>query len=98
MRTEEQVEEEIEPLVPDFLNNLTRDLKKNHTLLETNSFHDLARFGHKIKGIARPYGFPTLEDLARAFEQACLAQEKSKAHQLYDEMTNYVSKYSQIDH
>jgi len=56
-------------LVPGFLNNREKELAELRAWIEASDFNSLARWGHSVKGISAPYGFPSLGRLAAQFEQ-----------------------------
>lgn len=67
-QTEIKIEEEIMDLIPSFLQSREADFEKLKTFFDRGQYLEMGRIAHTIKGIARPYGFPTLETYARQLE------------------------------
>lgn len=93
LKTEVPVDEDILELVPFFLQSRETDIKKLNSLLSDKNFVEIARISHTIKGIARPYGFPTLEHLARELEDACKKSEENLIRTQVQNIVNYMSAY-----
>src|SRR3989338_2245618 len=74
--TETTVDPDIYELVPGFCESRKKDLQALNTHLSANDFNAIAKIGHTIKGIARPYGFPTLETLIIQLEKAAKASDR----------------------
>ena len=87
--TEIPIESEIEQLVPQFLSSRQLDIEKLSQLIDANDFDQIQRMSHTIVGIARPYGFPTLELMSQTIEKAA----KEKNMQKISEQQALIKKY-----
>jgi HPt (histidine-containing phosphotransfer) domain-containing protein len=92
-KTEVSVEPEISELVPMFLEARVKDVSKLESLAETSNFEEMARICHTIKGIARPYGFPSLEEMAQELEIECKNKNPERAVELLHRMQEFVEIY-----
>ena len=94
-QTEISIEPEIDKLVPGFCAARKKDLENIAVFLSKNDFTSVAKICHTIKGIARPYGFPTLETLARQLETSAKAGDLEMSQQLLDQAKQYLQRYYQ---
>jgi HPt (histidine-containing phosphotransfer) domain-containing protein len=76
--------------LPRFFENRWRDLAKARHFLELNQLTEVARLGHAIKGVARPFGFPELETLAAQLELASEESDASRLAQILDSIENMI--------
>lgn len=93
-RTEVEIDPDIFELVPSFCQNRKDELEELCKNLEDNDFESIARTSHTIKGIARPYGFPTLEDFSRQLETAAKAKDATLCKKIIDQAKAYLTQYT----
>ena len=72
---EQQRPENIQEYLPQFFENRRKDCMKAKLALQEKNYQDVARVGHAIKGVARPFGFPELETMGLKLEEAGLEKE-----------------------
>ena len=92
-RTEVEVDPDILELVPGFCESRKRDLKNLNELLSHHDFTAIAKVSHTIKGVARPYGFPTLENLAVKLEIAAKEGDQAKCIEILNQAHQYFKAY-----
>lgn len=92
--TEIEIEQDIRELVPNFLLARKSDLEKINQSLINQDFAAAAKICHTIKGIAKPFGFPTLEKLVRELELASRAQNIAQAQLISGKINMYLRTYS----
>lgn len=93
-KTEVVVDPEIVDLVPMFIEARKKDVNDLEALAMTSNFEEMARICHTIKGIARPYGFPSLEKLAQELESECKNKNSEHANELLHRMQDFVALYN----
>lgn len=93
-QTEVLIDPEINELVPGFCEARKKDIQNISKLLSENDFGSIAKICHTIKGVSRPYGFPTLENLSRQLETAAKASDGAQSLLLTKQMETYMKKYS----
>lgn len=93
-RTEILIDPELNELVPGFCEARKKDLQDIGQFLSTNDFVSVAKICHTVKGVARPYGFPTLETLSRQLEAAAKSNNSVLSLQLLKEMKSYMENYT----
>ncbi|OFZ32044.1 MAG: hypothetical protein A2622_12500 [Bdellovibrionales bacterium RIFCSPHIGHO2_01_FULL_40_29] len=91
--TETTVDPDIYELVPGFCESRKKDLQALNTHLSANDFNAIAKISHTIKGIARPYGFPTLETLIIQLEKAAKTSDRMTCTKLLTEIDTYFKSY-----
>jgi HPt (histidine-containing phosphotransfer) domain-containing protein len=94
VRTEVEIDADIFEFVPRFFESRKKDIANLEAYLKADDFTSIAKIGHVIKGVSRPYGFPGLESLAVELEKAALSKDKKAATTAFDKMTVYLKKYS----
>jgi HPt (histidine-containing phosphotransfer) domain-containing protein len=72
---EQERPENIQEYLPQFFENRKKDCKKAKLALQEENYQDVARVGHAIKGVARPFGFPELETMGLKLEEAGIEKE-----------------------
>ena len=86
------VDEEIEDLIPGFLENRRKDLIALKEALAKGDHESISRLGHKMKGTGGGYGFDLITDLGQSIEEA--AKEKNndeiqkRIHELFHFLEN----------
>lgn len=92
--SEVDVDEDILELVPGFCESRKKDLKSIGEFLDNNDFIAIAKISHTIKGVARPYGFPTLEANAVSLENAATLSDKVQCLAILKFMNTYLKAYT----
>lgn len=65
-----QVDEDLEDLIPGFLENRNQDVNKLRAELDQNNFVNVTSIGHSIKGVGGGYGFDLMSELGAKIESA----------------------------
>jgi len=93
MTTEIAIDSDINEFVPRFCESRKKDMQNIGVMLATDDFGGIAKIAHVIKGVSRPYGFPTLEKYGVELEKAALSQDKATCQVIYGKMDEYLKKY-----
>ena len=72
------IDQELEAIVPGFLENRRRDAQALETALQQNDLKTIHVIGHRMKGDGGGYGFDAISEIGAALEQAA-AQENLDA-------------------
>ncbi|HEY8270529.1 MAG TPA: Hpt domain-containing protein [Pseudobdellovibrionaceae bacterium] len=89
IKTEIDIDADIIEMVPDFCQARNADFENIAQYLKTKNFTAIAEISHTIKGIAKPYGFPTLEKLCRELELAAKAKDENKCLHVFHQIKEY---------
>ena len=71
-----EIDSELEPIVPEFLENRKKDCLTILNLLDTDSFSEIRTLGHRMKGAGGSYGFDEISEIGEAIEDAALNGDK----------------------
>ncbi|MCK6597555.1 MAG: Hpt domain-containing protein [Bdellovibrionaceae bacterium] len=93
MKTEIPVQREIEALSDFFINSRKKDIVSMEAYLIKENYDELEKIFHNIKGISMPYGYPTIGDLAKALEEACVKRDRESLTRNLNKLKDFLSKY-----
>lgn len=85
-----QVDEDLEDLIPGFLENRIQDIEKLRFELEQNNFVNVASIGHSIKGVGGGYGFDLMSELGAKIEIAGKESKVEAIQENIDQLDNYL--------
>ncbi|OFZ14850.1 MAG: hypothetical protein A2Z20_02390 [Bdellovibrionales bacterium RBG_16_40_8] len=91
--TEIPIDSDLYELVPQFCDTRKKELAIIEEHLNNKDFFKVARICHSVKGIAKPYGFPTLEKLFRELEDMANAQDNLSTKKQLALIRAYFEKY-----
>ena len=84
------VDEEIEDLIPGFLENRRNDVKTIEEALDKGDYETIRVLGHKMKGTGGGYGFDAITDLGHSFENAGDEKDSEEIRRLVNELSHYL--------
>ena len=79
-----KISKDLEEIVPNFINNRTKDFVVLDKAIGENDFKTFEMIGHRLAGSAKSYGFEELGDWGRKLEYA--AQDKKM-----EEIVGYIN-------
>lgn len=85
-----QVEDEMEDLVPAYLERRRGDVAACRLALEAGDFDVIRRLGHNMKGTGSGYGFPGLTELGAEIETAALRSDISAIRKHLEHFADYL--------
>ena len=83
------VDEDLEELIPEFLENRHEDVAAIRNLLQAGDLPEIQRLGHSMKGSGGGYGFFELTDIGGTIEEAA----KHGNIRIIDESVLYLEDY-----
>lgn len=86
-----QVDQDIQDLIPQFMENRRLDLMELDNLLNQKNFDQIARLAHKIKGTAGGYGFAELSSFASELEASAKQKDESALKNIAKKMKDHFS-------
>lgn len=87
-----QVDEDLEDLIPGFLENRIQDIEKLRSELEQNNFVNVTSIGHSIKGVGGGYGFDLMSELGAKIETAGKESNVEAIQENIDQLDNYLKR------
>ena len=85
-----KVDEEIEDLVPGFLENRANDLKLLRNALQAKDYETIRSLGHRMKGSGGGYGFDAITDLGHGLEEASREKDPEEIQRLIRELSHFL--------
>ena len=83
-----RVDEDLEDLIPDFLQNRHEDVQAIQQLLSANDYETISRLGHSMKGCGGGYGFDMITDIGASIEVAAKGQDADEVQKWLAELEN----------
>jgi HPt (histidine-containing phosphotransfer) domain-containing protein len=87
-----EVDEDLEDLIPGFLENRQKDIVALRAALEHNDFETARDIGHGLKGAGGGYGFHIISELGRDIEQAGRNRDASALKTHIDALDDVMSR------
>jgi CheY-like chemotaxis protein/anti-sigma regulatory factor (Ser/Thr protein kinase) len=88
------VDPDIAALVPQYLASKWKQMQEAEGHLLEHDFEPVRRFGHNLKGTARGYGFPPLENIGRELEVAAAARQEAGIAQQLEQLGKFLENES----
>jgi HPt (histidine-containing phosphotransfer) domain-containing protein len=70
------IDQDLEEIVPGFLENRRRDVQTLETALHQNNLAQIHIIGHRMKGDGGGYGFDAISVMGAALEQAAAREDR----------------------
>jgi hypothetical protein len=86
------IDQEIEDLVPDFLEHKQKDVDHLFVALEREDYAKIFHIGHKLNGEGGTYGFDPITTIGRFIEMAAKDMDKAKISEMIKELSNYLER------
>lgn len=77
-----EVDEDLEDLIPGFLERRQQDLQIFQQALTKKDFTQIKQLAHTLKGTGGGYGFAELSDIGQQIEQAAASGDDAKIDEL----------------
>ena len=86
------IDEDIEELIPGYLENRREDIQTLQAALKENLFKQINVKGHRMKGSGGGYGFTGISQIGKEMELAAEQEDKEKVDSLIKEMQDYLDR------
>lgn len=80
------IDQDLEELIPGFLENRKQDIKTLNMSLEQEDFETIRLLGHSMKGFGAGYGFDFISRIGLQLETAAKSQERARIQSLVLEL------------
>ncbi|MFZ2949769.1 MAG: Hpt domain-containing protein [Desulfuromonadaceae bacterium] len=87
-----EVDNEVQSIVPEFLENRKKDCLLIGSLLEKDSFSEIRTLGHRMKGAGGSYGFDDISVIGEVIENAALAGDKATISSAVVRLSHYLER------
>lgn len=82
----------VEDLIPTFLKNRAAEIETLRNALAAGDFEQLARLGHRMKGVGEPYGFDMVSLLGRQIQDEARIGNGNAIEQRVAEYADYLAR------
>ena len=79
-------------LIPNFLENREKDIKKINESLEKGDFETIERLGHSMKGSGSIYGFDGITELGKIIEMSAKEKNVEEIKNNIAELKDYLGR------
>ncbi|MDM8551902.1 PAS domain S-box protein [Desulfobacterales bacterium HSG2] len=86
------VDEDLEELVPGFLENRHKDIRTMENALEKGDYDTIRGLGHSMKGAGGSYGFDGITVIGRSLEAAAKSDDADEIRRLISDLSSYLEK------
>lgn len=86
------IDEELEDLIPGYLENRRQDITLILSALERNDFETIRAIGHKMKGSGGGYGFDRITEIGRDLEAAAKRAINRDIQERIHELRDYLDR------
>ena len=90
----EEIAPEIAALGPGYLADKWKQMEEALGRLQECDFEPVRRFGHNLRGTARGYGFPPLENIGRDLEVAAASHEEASIAEQLERLRKFLEHES----
>ena len=86
------IDDELEDIVPGFLENRRDDVTALLKALEQSDYETIRILGHTMKGTGGGYGFDAITDIGQSLEQAAKNKDAEDIRKLVVELSAYLGR------
>jgi CheY-like chemotaxis protein len=84
------LDETLLPLIPEYLQNRKKDVRKIKEALDNKDFKRIEDLGHKMKGSGKCYGFEKISTLGHQIERSARERKTREIERSLDQMQDYL--------
>jgi CheY-like chemotaxis protein len=89
---EVRADKRLEEILPAYLERQRAAAQSIPPLIDAGDFASIRGLGHRMKGSGSGYGVPRLSELGAAIEEAAMAQDGARIHELAEELGAYLER------
>ena len=86
-----EVDEDLEDLIPGFLENRKNDTHKISDFVQNQDFAEIQSLGHSLKGVGGGYGFDEITRLGAEIETAAKQEDSETIKALNEQLSQYLN-------
>src|SRR6185369_1348313 len=87
-----EVMSELEPIVPEYLENRKKECLLIGGLLEGEDLGEIRFLGHRMKGAGGSFGFDDISEIGEAIELAAMAGDKTAIGSAVMQLSDYLER------
>ena len=90
------INQDLEEIVPGFLENRRRDVQKLEIALEQNDLKTIHMIGHRMKGDGGGYGFDAISLIGAALEEAAAQEDRDAIRRHTAGLDDFLSRVTVV--
>ena len=91
-----QIDQDLEGIIPGFLENRRRDVQTLETALQENNLAEIRTIGHRMKGDGGGYGFDAISIMGEALEQAAAREDRDAIRRQTAELIDFLARVTVV--
>ena len=91
-----QIDQDLEGIIPGFLENRRRDVQTLETALQENNLAAIRTIGHRMKGDGGGYGFDAISMMGEALEQAAAREDRDAIRRQTAELIDFLARVTVV--
>ena len=91
-----QIDQDLEGIIPGFLENRRRDVQTLETALQENNLAEIRTIGHRMKGDGGGYGFDAISMMGEALEQAAAREDRDAIRRQTAELIDFLARVTVV--
>jgi HPt (histidine-containing phosphotransfer) domain-containing protein len=90
------IDQDLEGIVPGFLENRRRDVQILENALQENNLAEIRTIGHRMKGDGGGYGFEAISQMGDALEQAAAREDREAIRRQTAELDDFLARVTVV--
>ena len=90
------IDQDLEEIVPGFLENRRRDVQTLETALQENNLAQIQLIGHRMRGDGGGYGFDAISMVGAALEQAAARADRDAIRRHTAELIDFLDRVTVV--
>ena len=90
------IDQDLQEIVPGFLENRRRDVQTLETALQQNNLAQIHIIGHRMKGDGGGYGFDAISMMGDALEQAAAREDLDAIRRHTAELVDFLARVTVV--
>ena len=90
------IDQDLEEIVPGFLENRRRDVQTLETALQENNLAQIQLIGHRMRGDGGGYGFDAISLIGAALEQAAAREDRDAIRRHTAELIDFLARVTVV--
>jgi HPt (histidine-containing phosphotransfer) domain-containing protein len=90
------IDQDLEAIVPGFLENRRRDVQILENALQENNLAEIRTIGHRMKGDGGGYGFEAISQMGDALEQAAAREDREAIRRQTAELVDFLARVTVV--
>jgi HPt (histidine-containing phosphotransfer) domain-containing protein len=90
------IDQELEEIIPGFLENRRGDVQTIETALQENNLSQIQMIGHRLKGDGGGYGFEAISELGAGLEQSAAREDRDAIRRHTAKLIDFLARVNVV--